>query len=438
MSDRDTLRLLRSAAQVPLDDIASATGTTTRILRKRLAASTPRGGCAQAVAEAAPNARSTITRSALIAHRACPPYAARAAGGDRSPMVRAAASGAAGWSTRSQDSPAATRATLICHAAHRPAVAGHQACPTLLAAAICVSNDHAPHMSPARHQAAREVTAAHPLDRCEPYLLAVLATDEYWGVRERVASHPLTPMSTRTGMVSDPDWHPRAALAFSGDVADSVLLTLAQDPETKVRSSLVRRRGLPEHLLRKLGEDPDPAIRSEVAAHRSCPSDLLAVLAADPDQRVRCGVAGLHPRRGYAGCPPDLLDWLAADPDQSVRVAAAANPAVTLKQLRRLTSDPDSAVRATAASNESCPAELLAPLATDQPVAVRHDVAGNPNCDLATLRILATDRSPTVREHLAERRSCPAEIAEMLAADSHPRVRQAAALHTDLNPALFA
>ena len=427
MSDRDTIRLLRIAAHVPLSDIASATGTTTRTLRKRLAASTPRGGCAQAVADAAPNARRTKTRSALLAHRACPPYAARAAGGDRSPMVRAAALGAAGWSTRSEDSPAATRATLIRHAAHHPEVAGHQACPTLLAAALCTPTGDAIRISPARHQAALKVTAAYPLDRCEPYLLAVLATDEYWDVRERVASHPLTPMSTRTGMVSDPDWHPRAALAFSGDVADSVLSTLAQDPETRVRSSLVIRHRLPEHLLRKLGEDPDPTIRSEVAIHPRCPSDLLTALASDPDQRVRSRVAALYPRHGRAGCPPDLLDRLADDLDHLVRAAAAANPTISVKQLRRLAGDPHGAVRATAASNESCPAELLASLATDQTVGVRHDVAGNPNCDLATLRILAADRSPAVREHLAENRSCSAEIIEMLAVDAHARVRQAAA-----------
>ena len=109
------MRALRSAAAMRLEDVAAAAGVDRWSLRDHLETLTPRGECAATLAETASNGWAT-DRAFAVDHRACPPYAARAAASDDVLYASDSVPTAAGWSTR-RVGPGATRVALTTAAA---------------------------------------------------------------------------------------------------------------------------------------------------------------------------------------------------------------------------------------------------------------------------------------------------------------------------------
>ena len=96
--DRDMLRVIRSAASATIEEAAAGSGMTLRAARRALSETIPRGVCHQTARAAAK--LGVDARTVAVAHSKAPPPLSRVVELDRSPTVRVAAGGVAGWGAR--------------------------------------------------------------------------------------------------------------------------------------------------------------------------------------------------------------------------------------------------------------------------------------------------------------------------------------------------
>ena len=239
-TDTAGVRALRSAAALTLFDVALASRIDWLKLREQLDTLKPRGGCAAAVATAAISSTAQHSLDALN-HRACPPYAARAATGYGPLSFRSRVRTAAGWSTRSTG-PDATRAVLARLAATQ------QESHTLTEAS--------------RHS-------------CTPAaILEHLACGSDADVVHNVARNPNASIATLAQLAARGADTVRRWVACNPSTSAATLTLLAKNPDPTVRRWVVCNPSTSAATLTLLAKDPDPAVRSGVAQHPSTPQGV--------------------------------------------------------------------------------------------------------------------------------------------------------------------
>ena len=380
MGSRETLRVLRTAPQFGVRDVLGVAGMSLRQLRAQIRGLDARGGCAAAAAAAATGKTSAATRAKALKHPACPPYAARAAGADRTDSVREAARGAAGWSTRGWWVHNVPRSVFVARAASgythmRQAVVTRLEFPSAARVALCASRGSS---------------------------LSV-----------------------------------REALAFPwGGSEAHVVAALAADPDETIRALVVRHRSASRYLRTRLATDTSLRVRVEAAKSGDVSDEALEGLASDPEHAVRSAVAALRPHDGRGGCPPRLLRLLSRDAHTEPRMAAAANPANPADVLKRLCGDDEPQVRAAVAVNPAATTGVLERLTGDRHRQVRSAVAAHLSTPQPTLVRLAADRAVAVRMSLAQRYLCPEPVLDLLAGDPKEEVRSEVAARPELSAGL--
>ena len=212
---RAAVRAARSLPALPLDVVAGAVAISERQMRQALRSTTPRGVCG-AVAAKILTAGRVDDRVTAMSHRACPPSATRSVSAERSPLVRAAAGGVAGWATRFCEHPAAPRNVTITACADRFDAPLHiSACPPAVLAKLAAS----------RIPDERSATAANP--GCMVSSLAHLANDNQSIVRVPVAGHRACPPWLLAMLADDEDWEVRKAAATNPALASTMMTQLA-------------------------------------------------------------------------------------------------------------------------------------------------------------------------------------------------------------------
>ena len=305
---RAVARSARTLAAFDLESAAMAVGVSKRRLLQALRFSASRGVCADRVAAAFAAGR-VPARAAAVAHRVCPAPIGRRASGDRSPLVRAAVAGAAGWTGRNAEHPAAPRG-----------------------AAVGVSGQcRVPESVPA----------------CPPAALAAFAQHEHPSLRVVAASNPDCPRSSLLRLAQDDDMHVRSGVAANASCPSGSDLRLAQDNKELVRSSLAYNTACPPNTLTLLAQDKARFVREAVAANPCCPPEVLARLAEDEDRNIRHRVA-VHP-----SCPSEVLTLLAEDEVRRIRYCVAIHSGCSFATLERLTRDKNRLVRAAATQSAS-------------------------------------------------------------------------------------
>ena len=408
------VRAVRSAPGFNIAAVAAAAGVGYRSLQKHLRNAEGRGPCSQTAAAAAatkPEKAGLRTRVAglSLTHPACPPTAVRAAGTERSPVVRDAPAGTAAWAGRLSSDTAITRRFAVCalsadypHSGpHRMVLAAmSQGCPPALLGHL--PTNHAasnPNCLPqtlwyfsGTDEAAASNTARNPV--CPPALLEVLSHHQQETVRSSTAENPNCPPGLLSGLADDPD--------------SVVALAALRNPRT------------PSEVLAAHGAVADTQHRDAVASNPHCPPAMLAQAAKDRDMDVR------HAAATNVSCPPALLSELAAESHWVVRDTAAQNPSTPIETLRVLASDQEPLTRESVAMNPSCPEEILDLLAEDSEDRVRWGAATNPTATAKVIRMLIADRESMVSEAAAEHRSCSASIRQRHAAHDPTRTGELA------------
>ena len=372
--------MLRIAPQFGVRDVLDVAGMSLRQMRSQIRGLDARGGCAAAAAAVATGKAAAATRAAALNHRACPPYAARAAGADRTDSVRETARGVAGWSTRGWW----------------------------------------------MHDAPRSVFAA-------------AAASGYTHMRQVAVTRQEFPSAARVALCASrgSSFPVREALAYPwGGSEAHVVAALAADPDETIRALVVRHRSASRYLRTRLATDTSLRVRVEAAKSGDVSDKALEGLASDPEHAVRCAVAALTPYDGRGGCPPRLLRLLSRDVHTEPRAAAAANPANPADVLKRLHDDDEPQVRAAVAVNPAATTDVLKRLAGDRRRQVRSAVAAHLSTPQPTLVRLATDRAVAVRMSLAQRYLCPEPVLDLLAGDPKEEVRSAVAARPDLSAGL--
>ena len=177
------VRCARLLAGLSIDAAAAAAGVSRRHMLQALDATVGRGVCAETAAAAAAAGR-VGSRTVALSHRACPPSAARRAGGDISVAVRRAGVGVAGWTARSSDHRGAPRPVVAAVAATDPV---RDPVETINGAQVA----WLAHLAGRAHLDTRTAVAGHA--QCPSMLLEVLAGDTQWAVRKAVAANPACP-----------------------------------------------------------------------------------------------------------------------------------------------------------------------------------------------------------------------------------------------------
>ena len=175
-------------------------------------------------------------------------------------------------------------------------------------------------------------------------------------------------------------------------VGAEVLAVLAADPKWVVRQAVAYNVQTPPEVLDCLSAgDGCEEVRAGVAYNTSATSGALIALARDEFVWTRVHVALNE------AAPIDLLVRLATDEDLDVRGEAAQNPAIPPAQLRGLATDGSLEVRAGVALNTSAPEDLLATLAEDSDSDVRRCVCENDRAPLGLVHALRSDQDYRVR-----------------------------------------
>ena len=221
-------------------------------------------------------------------------------------------------------------------------------------------------------------------------VLETLLGDRRAAVRAAAAENENTPVEAVAARVRDRAIKVRREVAARG-VGAEVLAVLAEDPKWVVRQAVAYNVQTPTEVLDRLAEDCCDEVRAGVAYNTSATSAALSALERDEFLWVRVHVAV------NASGPIDLLVALAADEDSYLRGEAAQNPAMPLAQLNRLATDEFSEVRAGVALNPKASEDLLTKLAEDHHSDVRRCVCENDEAPLRLVDALKSDRDYRVR-----------------------------------------
>ncbi|MEH1167748.1 hypothetical protein V6V47_20420 [Micromonospora sp. CPCC 205539] len=179
----------------------------------------------------------------------------------------------------------------------------------------------------------------HPDVRCSsPYRDATVpevADSLRWArsvnplLRRRAARDDRLPVELVTILADDPDLGVRVLLAQHHPAAPpALLLRCYREYENCGRDRLAELPQFPVNGLARFAEDADPAVRKLAALDPYADPTLIDRLTADPDAAVRQAMASC-PR-----LPAPRIAALLDDPE--LAEAAAANPALSVEQMRQI------------------------------------------------------------------------------------------------------
>ena len=241
----DALRMARSAAVIPVSEIAAAAGVAPGALIAALGALPPRGVCAEAATRrAAATHIAARHREAALGHRAAPPPVLRLAALNMELRVGSIGSGSASWAARTRGRDAVRR----------------QIVDDALSADLTK-----------RHHSVGNVA-------CPPAILRHLAADPDTDVRRVAATRTSSPADLVAWLSTDTDVTVRAAAAANPNTAVVCLRQLVQASRHYVRTGVATNPATPPALLEEIvadarnsrrGPRPDSAAdTSEQSTHR--------------------------------------------------------------------------------------------------------------------------------------------------------------------------
>lgn len=234
----------------------------------------------------------------------------------------------------------------------------------------------------------RRNVASNPLS--PPAVLKALLGDRRAVVRAAAARNENTPTEAVAARSGDRAIRVRKEVA-ARVVGAEVLAVLAADPKWVVRQAVAYNVQTPPEVLDRLAADDHEEVRASVAYNTSATPAALEALARDEFVWTRVHVAV------NKSAPVDLVMMLATDADLHAMGDAAQNPALSPAQLNTLATGESLEARAGVALNTSAPEDLLAALAEDFDVDVRRCVCENDRAPLDVVRALRSDRDYRVR-----------------------------------------
>ena len=359
---RSCVRVARCAPWLPVDEAATAAGTSPKSMTRTLERIEPRGGCAAAATQLAIDGSVDIyIRQRALKHPAAPPATLRAATRHTSrPSLTAAGAGSAAWAGRRQLSRTIRPQIALVAGFSDPDRRRQATSGGVSAAAILrrLASDEA--------DTIRVDVAAHP--RCPPDALARLSADGHGRARIAVANNPNTPAVTLGLLASDSSSSARRGVANNPSSTSETL------------SGLVASAGS--------GRSGDK-LRVCVAANPNCAAGLLERLSGSADDDIRLAAAA-NPNTSH-----EMLDRCAGSNDKWLLYGAAQNPACPPRLLERLSGHAQDWARRGVAENPATPPELLVDLAADRWTDVHHALIER--SDLPRAALLALTSSPSQR-----------------------------------------
>ncbi|GAP45745.1 hypothetical protein [Streptomyces azureus] len=276
-------------------------------------------------------------------------------------------------------------------------------------------------------------------------------------VREAALRNPATPVEAVVGFVDHPSTLLRWALATRQDLPRLACAQLASDPTAGIRADLAGNPAIDDAVIRALAGDRDPDVRRRLAHHPRVPLDVLThlartakigstllpriaasspaeveELATSPEAAARMLVAQ---RRDL---PPEIRNRLANDPDAKVVKALAPHPGLTEAQLRAMVDRHGVHVLAKVATNPDASPALLEDLVQHKP-AVRkmfREVARHRSATASALLVCLTDEQ--ARPVAAAHPAVPPPVLVELLTDPDWQVVEAAAANPSLPPAVIS
>ena len=278
---------VRQARRLPaftLSDAAARCGVGVGALRRRLLELPARGGCAQAMGNAA------LAGSVAAGCAAqCPPPAARVAG--------FASAGVAAWSDDAGGGslgPARRRVVAAAasqDAADRGAVAGNEACPPLVLAVLCCDDS-------AYGEQIAQAALQNPLCPAHALVVAVSAPVEDWETPDRVE-----------------------AAASNANLPVCILAEAVQQSDSAGRQGAALNPACPPRLLAGMISDPALGVRICAASNPACPPEALAMIYETNDELEVLESAAANPN-----CEPWLIEAFTRYEEEEIRSAVLSNP----------------------------------------------------------------------------------------------------------------
>ncbi|MER5865933.1 hypothetical protein [Kitasatospora sp. NPDC002040] len=352
---------------------------------------------------------------------------------------------------------AAARLARHPHAEVRRAVAGNQATPSAVLAAL-LSGDGLPPARWCRVCAQEPVPFEHdphcPRAACE--LLPGDACDgdhrsTVHAIQLAAVGNPATPPAAMGRFATHPSALLRHELAGRVDLLAETYRQLADDAIPWVRGALAANPAIDEALIRRLAEDDGHDVRRRLAHHPRLPLDLLARLAdavrigpvllpriadATADEVNQLASSGSPNLRMLVAqrrdLPDPIRDALADDPDVKVVGSIAAHPGLSGTRLHAMVDRHGDRVAAAAAANPEAPPDLLTRLARRDPPARKalRAIAEHPRATGPALLVCLTDRR--ARLPAARHPALPPGVLTALLTGDDEELAEAAAA----NPAL--
>ena len=279
------IRAARSAPAMSLTAAAAAAGITEHRLRSSLETLQRHGRCDR-LASAAADDTETVKRVTAARSRHLPPPGRRLASGDRSQLVRDAATGTTAWKGRTFFHQRRARGLFT----------------------VCAN---------ATGLDLRRSVAKDPTSPAVMLWAAVYDTDST--VREAAAANPAAGSGILAALSADPSRVVRTNVAQNTLCGHVILSVLACDTADTVRDAVAENPSCGPGILAALAAEPDSATRRRVAQNPNCDPATLGVLAADQSNQcllIRRYVAQ-HPN-----CDVELLEALATGPGLDARTAA--------------------------------------------------------------------------------------------------------------------
>ena len=277
-------RQARRSPAFTLSDAAARCGVGVGALRRRLLELPARGGCAQAMGNAA------LAGSVAAGGAAqCPPPAARVAG--------FASAGVAAWSDDAGGGslgPARRRVVAAAasqDATDRGAVAGNEACPPLVLAVLCCDDS-------AYGEQIAQAALQNPSCPAHALVVAVSAPVEDWETPDRVE-----------------------AAASNANLPACILAAAAQQSDSAGRQGAALNPACPPRLLAGMISDPAPGVRICAASNPACPPEALAMIYETNDE-----LEVLESAAGNPNCEPWLIEAFTQYEEDEIRSAVLSNP----------------------------------------------------------------------------------------------------------------
>ncbi|MGW3935042.1 hypothetical protein [Streptomyces phaeochromogenes] len=349
------------------------------------------------------------------------------------------------------------------HAEVRRAVAGNEATPSAVLAALTTGEGLPPvqrclvcdrEETPFAHdpQCARLDCDLLPGASCDGSHESTVHDTQH-----AVLQNPATPTEAVIGFADHPSTLLRWALAARPDLPSEVCGRLAVDGTPGVRADLAENPAIDEDLIRVLAGDPGHDVRRRLAHNPHVPLDVLTDLAGDagigatllpriataspmeveelaqsPNPAVRMLLAQ---RRDL---PAGIRDALCADPDAKVVKSVAGHPGLSEARLRTMVDRHGARVLAKVAANPDATPALLEDLARHQPPVQKalREVARHRDATAPALLVCLTDKR--ARPIAAGHPALPPPVIVELLTDTDWRVVKAAAANPSLPPAVMS